>query len=239
MIPDGMYALALLAAGSHAAPPWRSRLDPGLSDLPLIEMPVQERHGTLAVLLTGDGGWAAGDKGMADELKKHGIPVVGFISPSYLQVPRTPTGAGRDLGRLLGHYLEAWQCDHVLIIGYSRGADMVPFMVSRLPSTLRARITVVAMIGLSEEASFQYRPTDLFAAGLRFNDYAIEPEVGRLRGMRLVCVSGEREHGSLCPALDSGQVHIATHPGGHRLSREAGHRVAGMVLAAAAEDQSR
>jgi type IV secretory pathway VirJ component len=238
MIADSIYALAILAAGSHAAPPSRNRPDPGLLDLPLIEMPVNERHGTLAVLLTGDGGWAAGDKGMADELKKNGIPVIGFISPSYLQVPRTPTGAGRDLDRLLGHYLDAWQCDHVLIIGYSRGADLVPFMVSRLPSTLRARVTVVTMIGLSDEASFQYRPTDLFAAGLRFNDYPIEPELGRLRGMRLICISGEHERGSLCPALDSGVVHIATHPGGHRLSREAGQGVAAMVLAAAAENQS-
>jgi type IV secretory pathway VirJ component len=237
MIAGGIYALALLAAGSHIAPPWRSGLDPGLADLPLIEMPVRGGHGALAVLLTGDGGWAAGDKGMADELTKSGIPVIGFVSPSYLQVPRNPFGVSRDLDRLLGHYLEAWHCDRVLIIGYSRGADLVPFMVSRLPSTLRTRIDVVTMIGLSEEASFQYRPTDLFAAGLRFNDYPIEPEVRSLKGMRLICVSGERERGSLCPALDSAMIRIATHPGGHRLSREAGERVAAMILEAA--NQSR
>ena len=52
MILDGIYGLALLALGSHAAPPWRNGFDPGLSDLPLIEVPVTERHGTLAVLLT-------------------------------------------------------------------------------------------------------------------------------------------------------------------------------------------
>ena len=112
-------------------------------------------------------------------------------------------------------------------------------MVSRLPSELRRRITVVTLIGLSDVASFQYRPTDLFAAELRFNDYPIEPELAKLRGMRLICVSGERERGSLCPALDSGMVHIATHPGGHRLTREAGRGVAALVLAAAAEGQSR
>ncbi len=112
-------------------------------------------------------------------------------------------------------------------------------MVSRLPPELRRRITVVTLIGLSDVASFQYRPTDLFAAELRFNDYPIEPELTKLRGMRLICVSGERERGSLCPALDSGVVHIATHPGGHRLTREAGRGVAALVLAAAAEGQSR
>ena len=112
-------------------------------------------------------------------------------------------------------------------------------MVSRLPPELRRRITVVTLIGLSDVASFQYRPTDQFAAELRFNDYPMEPELAKLRGMRLICVSGERERGSLCPALDSGLVHIATHPGGHRLTREAGRGVAALVLAAAAEGQSR
>lgn len=239
MIADMLYALAFLAADSSAARLVPNRIDPGLLDLPLIEMPVSERHGTLAVLLTGDGGWAAGDKGMAAELEKHGIPVVGFLSPSYLQVPRTPDGTGKDLDRLLDHYLAAWRCDHVMIIGYSRGADLVPFMVSRLPPTVRARVTVVTMIGLSDVASFQYRPTDLFAAGLRYNDYPIEPELGKLTGMRLICISGERERGSLCPTLGSSAVHIATHPGGHRLTREAGRGVAAMVLAAAGQDHWR
>ena len=237
MITHVVYAL-LLAADPQRAP-MPSRIDPGLLDLPLIEMPVSERHGTLAVLLTGDGGWAAGDKGMADELEKNGIPVVGFLSPSYLQVPRTPDGAGRDLGRLLDHYLASWHCDHVMIIGYSRGADLVPFMVSRLRPTVRAHVTVVTMIGLSDVASFQYRPTDLFAAGVRYNDYPIEPELEKLPAMRLICVSGERERGSLCPALASSAVHVATHPGGHRLSREAGRDVAAVVIAAAGEDHSR
>ena len=228
----GIYGLVLLALGSPAVPPWRDTLDSGLSDLPLIEIPVTARHGTLAVLLTGD-------EGMADELKRNGIPVVGFVSPSYLQVPRSPTGAGRDLDCVLEHYLAAWQCDHILVIGYSRGADLVPFMVSRLPSELRTRVTVVTLIGLSDVASFQYRPVDLFAAELRFNDYPVEPELTKLRGMRLICISGERERGSLCPALDSGVVRVATHPGGHRLTREAGRGGVAMVIAAAAEVQSR
>ena len=97
---------------------------------------------------------------MADELKRKGIPVVGFISPSYLQVPRSPAWAGRDLDRLLGHYLAAWQCDHILVIGYSRGADLVPFMVSRLPARASETHNRVTLIGLSDVASFQYRPTD-------------------------------------------------------------------------------
>jgi type IV secretory pathway VirJ component len=207
-----------------------------LSGLPVIERPVARRpgplDGTLAVLLTGDGGWAAGDRGIAAELQADGVPVVGFVSSSYLRVPRTPDGAGADLRRLLTHYLRAWHCERAILIGYSRGADMLPFMVTRLPAVLRERLDAVALIGLSKVASFQYQPTDLFADALRFNDYPVLPELEKLRGLRLLCLSGERERGSLCPELDQTLARVTTHGGGHVVSREAARGVEQAIVTA-------
>jgi type IV secretory pathway VirJ component len=184
-----------------------------------------------AVLLTGDGGWSQGTQSMALAFRSRGIPVVGFLSPSYLQVPRTPDIAGEDLRRLLEHYLREWPVDRVIVVGYSRGADMLPFMVSRLPSDLRQHLAVVAMVGLSDEASFQYRPTDLFADGLRFTDRPVAPEVEKLRGLRMICISGKTEGSSLCPRLDSSLVRLATHAGGHRVTRPVGASVVELILA--------
>jgi type IV secretory pathway VirJ component len=184
-----------------------------------------------AVLLTGDGGWSKGTQSMAQAFRSLAIPVVGFVSPSYLQVPRTPDGAGEDLRRLLEHYLREWQGDQVIVVGYSRGADLLPFMVSRLPLDLRRRLALVALIGLSDEASFQYRPTDIFADGLRFTDRPVKPEVEKLRGLRMICISGETEGGSLCPRLDPSLVQIASHAGGHRVARQVGASVVDLIMA--------
>jgi type IV secretory pathway VirJ component len=167
---------------------------------------------------------------MAAAFRARAIPVIGFVSPSYLQVPRTPNRAGEDLRRVVDHYLREWHLERVIVVGYSRGADLVPFMVSRLPPKLRRRLALVAMIGLSEQASFQYRPTDIFADGLRFTDRPVEPEVEKLRGLRMVCVSGERESGSLCPRLDSSLVRIATHAGGHRVTQRVGASVVDLMM---------
>jgi len=227
--------LAIAVAGGARAQAPRA-VD--LSGLPVIERPVARRpgplDGTLAVLLTGDGGWAAGDRGIAQALQADGVPVVGFVTPSYLRVPRTPDGAGADLQRLLMHYLEAWHCERAILIGYSRGADLVPFMVTRLPAGLRERLDAVVLIGLSKVASFQYQPTDLFADALRFNDYPVLPELQRLRGLPLLCLSGERERGSLCPELDSDLARVTTHGGGHVVSREAARAVEQAIVAAVA-----
>jgi type IV secretory pathway VirJ component len=229
----GGLALAIVGGARAQAPRAAD-----LSGLPVIERPVARRpgplDGTLAVLLTGDGAWAAGDRGIAEALRADGVPVVGFDTPSYLRVPRTPDGAGADLQRLLTHYLQAWHCERAIIIGYSRGADLVPFMVARLPAALRERLDAVALIGLSKVASFQYQPTDLFADALRFNDYPVLPELQRLRGLRLLCLSGERERGSLCPELDPDLARVTTHGGSHVVSRQAAGAVEQAIVAAVA-----
>jgi type IV secretory pathway VirJ component len=220
---------AILAAGG----PQPAASHPDSTDLlglPLIELATKPGDNLLAVLLTGDGGWARGDQSMAAAFRARAIPVIGFVSPSYLQVPRTPDGAGEDLRRVLDHYLREWHLERVIVVGYSRGADLLPFMVSRLPPQLRSRLALVAMIGLSEQASFQYRPTDIFADGLRFTDRPVEPEVEKLRGLRMVCVSGERESGSLCPRLDSSLIRIASHAGGHRVTQRVGASVVDLMM---------
>jgi type IV secretory pathway VirJ component len=116
------------------------------------------------------------------------------------------------------------------VVGYSRGADMLPFMVSRLPSDLRRRLALVAMVGLSDEASFQYSPTDIFADGLRFTDRPVAPEVEKLRGLRMICISGKAESSSLCPRLDSSLVRVASHAGGHRVTRQVGASVVDLIM---------
>jgi type IV secretory pathway VirJ component len=220
---------AILAAGGPR--PAASHPDStDLLGLPLIELATKPGDNLLAVLLTGDGGWASGDQSMAAAFRARAIPVIGFVSPSYLQVPRTPDGAGEDLRRVLDHYLREWHLERVIVVGYSRGADLLPFMVSRLPPQLRGRLALVAMIGLSEQASFQYRPTDIFADGLRFTDRPVEPEVEKLRGLRMACISGERESGSLCPRLDSSLIRIASHAGGHRVTQRAGASVVDLMM---------
>jgi type IV secretory pathway VirJ component len=220
---------AILAAGGPGPPP--SAADSTeLVGLPLIELPGKGGQGMFAVLLTGDGGWSSGTQSMAAAFRARAIPVIGFVSPSYLQVPRTPELAGKDLGRVLAHYLREWHAERVIVAGYSRGADLVPFMVSRLPSELRQRLALVAMIGLSDQASFQYRPTDIFADGLRFTDRPVEPEVQKLRGLRMICISGEREGSSLCPRLDSSFIRIASHAGGHRVTQRVGASVVDLMM---------
>ena len=54
-----------------------------LDDLPLVELPTKANSGTLALMISGDGGWAGIDKQVAEALNKEGVAVVGLNSLQY------------------------------------------------------------------------------------------------------------------------------------------------------------
>jgi type IV secretory pathway VirJ component len=224
-------AAAEASGSGNAAGPWELA---SVRGLPVVEVPATgPAGGTLAVLLTGDGGWAAGDKAMAAELAGRGVGVVGWDIPSYLGVARTPDGAAADLQRLLEHYLGGWHKDRVILVGYSHGANVAPFMAARLPDELRGRIDLLALLGPANHASFRFHLSDIVADVQHDGDLPVRPELDRLRGVPMLCVHGAGESGSLCQTLAPSLARVETRPGGHRIPGGEGRAVADLILAAA------
>ena len=130
-----------------------------LKDLPLIEVPAKgAEKDVLAVVLTGSGGYVGFDRKMGKQLAQRGVRVVGLSSIGYFWKPRQPDGSARDLARILEHYLAKWHKSRAIIVGYSQGADVAPFMINRLPAPLRSKIALVAMVGLDGGAQFDMHP---------------------------------------------------------------------------------
>ena len=192
--------------------------DSSLADLPLIEVRAQTTatpRGTLTLLITGDGGWASIDRELAKRLAANGIDVVGLDARKYLSKRRTPDGSAADAVRVLRFYMNRWRDQRVALVGYSRGADMLPFVMSRLPSDLRASLDLGAMLGLAPSASFEFHWDDLVRDVHRPTDIPVAPELEKLRGLRLLCVYGTDEAESGCRSADSTLVTRIARPGGH------------------------
>ena len=198
---------------------------PEIADLSLIEVPATNGgdRDTLAILLTGDGGWADIDKTLAAGLSAHGIPVVGWSSLGYYWTPRSPAGAAADLQRIIEHYTTTWRRSRVLIVGYSFGADVAPFLVNRLPESVKARVTALALLGPSATASFEFHVTNWFVRGGDAR-YPVGPEVER-SSAPVTCVSGIDEADSVCRNIRAAHVRIASVGRGHHFSGEYGQVV--------------
>lgn len=203
------------APGSDATGSVSGGLDPSVGDLPLVEVPAPAgRSDALAFVASGDGGWAGLDKQVAGRLAAKGVPVVGLDTLRYYWQPRTPEESGRALERILRHYLVKWKKERLLLVGYSRGADVLPFMVSRLPEDLAARVDLIVLLGPAPRVTFEFRYTDWIRAP-DADAVPVEPEIEKLRGHKLLCVYGADETDSLCPQLPGGLALLDERPGGH------------------------
>jgi len=214
-LPQFRVAYQKLAA--HAAPP-RVTL-PEVADLPLVEVPAAASAAggseqLFAVLLTGDGGWAGIDQDVSAALAARGIPVVGWNSLKYYWPGRTPEAAARDLERILRRYATAWHRPQVLLVGYSFGADVLPFLYTRLPADLRALVRTVSLLGLSDTASFEFHVADWIPGSDR-GDRATVPEIARMGAAQLLCLYGADEADNPCRGLAGPGRKAVALAGGH------------------------
>jgi type IV secretory pathway VirJ component len=198
----------------------------GLSDLPIVEIPAQPvaaqpggaqpdaaRTDFFAIIMSGDGGWAGLDQDVAAALRAKGIPVVGLDSLRYYWTPRTPEGLAADTDRMIRHYLAHFGKQRVLLIGYSQGADVLPFAVNRLPESTRVRVALVAVMGMSEHALFEFHLSSWISDSN--SGPATLPEINRIGGVPVLCMYGADESDSLCPQLDPKKFIIVKLKGGH------------------------
>jgi type IV secretory pathway VirJ component len=219
-----LFALALAAAPARA----RAQLP-----LPLVEVPAAggASHGLVAILLTADGGWAAFDREVAERLAAAGVPVVGWSSLAYYRRQRTPEGAAADLALVLRHYLPPGD-GRAYLVGYSFGADVLPFLVNRLPPELRRRVAGVGLVGLSSFAVFQFHASE-WVGVLRGPRYATLPEARRLDDLPVLCVYGRDDRDEACDALSMPNARVVAIDSGHRMGG-VGAMVGDMLVHAAA-----
>ncbi len=151
----------------------------------------------------------------------HGSPVLGLKMRSYLSQRRTPDEMAAALAPVVRGQLGDWGRSELMVVGYSRGADIAPFVVNRWPEDLRSQISGIALVGLSERAGFEFHYDDLLFDIARPTDIPTRPEVEKLVGMPMWCLRGADENESFCDRPVAG-MQVATHPGSHRAGRDDG-----------------
>lgn len=189
-----------------------------LKELPLVIMPARSGGDTLALFVSGDGGWAQLDRSVSEALAERGVGVVGLSSLGYFWSARTPEGTAADAARILRHFLAAWKREKVLLVGYSFGADVLPALAARLPPDLLERVRLVALIGPSHTATFEFHVGEWLGIG-GDEGQPVVPEVKKLAaaGKRFLCLYGEDEkRDSPCPEIGAlPGVRAVVLPGAH------------------------
>jgi type IV secretory pathway VirJ component len=202
---------SIATAHSHSLPPPPARL----GDLPVVEVPAADtgQSDLFAVLLSGDGGWAGLDREVARTLAGRGIPVAGLDSLRYFWRAKTPDALAQDLDRMLAYYAARWHKRRALLIGYSQGADVLPFAVNRLPPASRALVALTTLIGIGQTASFEFYVSHWL--GHANDGLPVAPELAKLSSSNTLCLYGDDDKETICPAVNPANVRGVELHGGH------------------------
>jgi len=190
--------------------------------LPLAEYDVSGQSSYFVLMLSGDGGWAAIDRAIADYFTDRKIPVVGVNSLKYFLPARTPESTAADMAGVISWYLKKWKKTRVYMVGYSLGADVLPFIVTRLPEHLRKAVMGMTLIGLAPYTEFQFHITDWLTPVSPSTGHPVLPELRKLAGLPILCIFGTdepdslaaqmKEPGIITKEVDSGHMFIGKHP---------------------------
>ncbi len=147
--------LAVLVAWS----PWsRISLAQATAVLPVARHSVAPPPGkddVMAIIVSGDGGWADVDRRLGIAFIDRGIPVLGINSFKYYWRERNPEQTAHELDALMTKYLGVWGKRRIWLVGFSFGADVLPTIVDQLSVANRARITQIVLLSPSRDVTFE------------------------------------------------------------------------------------
>ena len=188
-----------------------------VKDLPIIitNSKVSDAQAPVALLISGDGGWYGFEQQIADNLAKRGIPTVGLDSKKYFWNRRTPEETASDIARALNFYGKLWGREKFLLIGYSLGAELVPFIVNRFPITLKAKVSSAVLLSPATTTDFEIHISNMLGMGNRQNTYNTTDEIVNMQEVKTLIIFGDGEKTQLPELLNKTKVIIKKIPGDH------------------------
>jgi type IV secretory pathway VirJ component len=187
-----------------------------LEDLPLIEIPGSNHAPYIAIIWSGDGGWRDLDRTLGQKLADKGVPVVGVDSLLYFWQPKRPEIVAHDIDRIVEHYHEQWKVDHFVLIGYSFGADILPFAYNRMTPEDKALVGQLSLLALSRNTRFEISVSEFFVDNATSETRLVGPELTKINPALVQCFYGEDEaDDSGCTTSDAKKDELIKTPGGH------------------------
>lgn len=211
----GPVDTALRAAGAAAITAERARGDRPLADLPIAVLAAKPTYDTMAIVLSGDGGWRDIDSELAGILADGGVPTIGLDSLRYFWAEKTPAEVATDLGRIVSTYGTLWKTKKIVLIGYSFGADVLPATFAALPPELASRVRLVSLMALSSSANFEIKVSGWVGMNGENPDHPTKPDLLKIPGGIVQCIYGEEDDDAVCPELPPGTAEVIKTEGGH------------------------
>ena len=185
------------------------------------ELPVKEwgsqAQNPLVLYISGDGGFSRFSLDLCKSINLSGYSVTAVDSKSYFWRKKTPEESALAIATYLNKEFEGRQNQDLVLVGYSFGADVLPFILPKLPSSLRSKIKSTILISPSTSTDFEIHLTDIFGYATKRNMDVIA-EINKLADKKIVTVFGEGEDDFPVSKIKVKKYTNIVLPGGHHFN---------------------
>ncbi|WP_159953268.1 AcvB/VirJ family lysyl-phosphatidylglycerol hydrolase [Rhizobium sp. 18065] len=182
--------------------------------MPLTILDASPSRDTMAVIYSGDGGWRDLDSEVASQLQSSGIPIVGIDSLRYFWSERTPEQTSSDLAEIIHTYGKRWNVHHVLLVGYSFGADILPAAFNGLPDKLKSRVPQISLLALSHQVDYEVSVSGWLGQAASTGHDPLD-DIRKISPSLVQCFYGSDEEDDACRDLVGSDVETQEIAGGH------------------------
>lgn len=202
-----IFFLMLMAAGAST----------GLmaqEPLPVKQYAAKDTHLPLVVYISGDGGWNNFTSSLETAINKKGYALISLNSRSYFWEKKLPTVAARELADYLNRYLAQHSHDQIIFMGYSFGADVLPFILKELPPGLLEKIKGALLLAPSSSTDFEIHLSDMLGIGAS-RGMKVADGINALSIDKIVAVFGAEDHDFPLDQIRNRHFSSVSLPGGH------------------------
>jgi type IV secretory pathway VirJ component len=186
-------------------------------DLPLIERRSDGYSPFYVILFTGNGGWKNLVQSVTKYLNSKNVSVLAINTQKYLWSEKEPSQIARDLESLIDTYNGRWGKKKIVLIGYSMGAEVLPFALNRMKGAYTENLNDMILIGPWQKATFEIKLRDYLFEVNKGSD--IYSELKKIKSKKPYIICDDNEFSICNKNLDG----IADHDflgGGHHFGND-------------------
>lgn len=187
-------------------------------DFPIRELDAQN-DSPFIFYVSGDAGFNTFSKSLSDELFKRNYDITALDSKTYFWKRKNPAETAKKISDYLTEKLKGRKNQGIVLLGYSFGADISPFIYNRMAKNMHDKIISVILLDPSKTADFE-----VSLQGMIFDkgrgDYKVLPEVNKMKAPKTLAILsniGIRFPYKAITVKDFTMKHL---PGNHRYNND-------------------
>lgn len=163
--------------------------------------------------ISGDGGWNKFSTAFIQSLNSKGYEIIGLNAREYFWHKKDAKQTANDMASIITSHMKAVKNKSFILIGYSFGADVMPFVVSHSPAGTMDQLRHIILMSPSANTDFEVHLSELLGVGYGSGD-SVPDEINKIT-QPVLFVFGEKEDDFPIKDIRIKNYKTEKLPGGH------------------------